>query len=149
MLEKIMPINKCSNNGKSGYKWGDSGTCYTGKTGKKKAMKQGVAIELSKQRAGKPSEFDKAALPTDAMIANAQKGLELRKQYGKGGENLIVLTLAQHIADGEFIPFESVNRMRSEYNKRSRFASASENTMGYINFMLLGGVDTRNWLDEM
>jgi hypothetical protein len=24
-----MPIKPCSNNGKPGYKWGDSGKCYT------------------------------------------------------------------------------------------------------------------------
>jgi hypothetical protein len=40
-----MPLKKCSNDGKSGYKWGDSGNCYTGPDAKKKAIKQGVAIE--------------------------------------------------------------------------------------------------------
>ena len=29
----------------SGWKWGDQGKCYTGPEGKKKAIKQGVAIE--------------------------------------------------------------------------------------------------------
>jgi hypothetical protein len=37
-----MPLKKC---GKNGYKWGDSGKCYTGPDGKKKALKQGLAIE--------------------------------------------------------------------------------------------------------
>jgi hypothetical protein len=40
-----MPLKKCSSDGKSGWKWGDQGHCYTGKDGKKKAIKQGVAIE--------------------------------------------------------------------------------------------------------
>ena len=40
-----MPLKKCSNDGKSGYKWGDSGNCYTGPDAKKKAIKQGIAIE--------------------------------------------------------------------------------------------------------
>lgn len=57
-----MPIKSCTKNGKSGYKWGDNGACYTGKDGKKKALKQGVAIEKSKQREGRPSEFDKASI---------------------------------------------------------------------------------------
>ena len=47
-----MPLKKCQKGGKSGYKWGDSGKCYTYTTGnktsqksaKKKAIKQGLAI---------------------------------------------------------------------------------------------------------
>lgn len=42
-----MPIKKCSKNGKSGYKWGNSGKCYTGKQGKKRATKQMKAIFAS------------------------------------------------------------------------------------------------------
>lgn len=40
-----MPLKKCSNDGESGYKWGDSGNCYTGPDAKKKAIRQGIAIE--------------------------------------------------------------------------------------------------------
>ena len=54
-----MPVKSCTlPNGKSGYKWGDSGKCYASK---EKAHKQGIAIELSKKRRGEPSEFDTAA----------------------------------------------------------------------------------------
>lgn len=37
-----MPLKRC---GKNGWKWGDSGKCYEGPGGKKKAIKQGLAIE--------------------------------------------------------------------------------------------------------
>ena len=40
-----MPLKRCESGGKSGWKWGDQGKCYTGPGGKKKAIKQGVAIE--------------------------------------------------------------------------------------------------------
>ena len=40
-----MPLKKCSEDKQSGWKWGDQGKCYTGPEGKKKAIKQGVAIE--------------------------------------------------------------------------------------------------------
>lgn len=48
-----MPVKKCEKDGKPGYKWGDSGACYTYTSGneqsrknaKKKAHKQGAAIE--------------------------------------------------------------------------------------------------------
>ena len=42
-----MPIKECTlPNGKSGFKWGDSGKCYKDK---KDAVKQGIAIEGPKK----------------------------------------------------------------------------------------------------
>lgn len=38
-----MPIKKCKSGLMSGYKWGNSGKCYTGKGAKKKAGKQARA----------------------------------------------------------------------------------------------------------
>lgn len=51
-----MPVKKCQSDGKPGYKYGDSGKCYTYDTNdeesKKKALeqakKQGRAIEIQK-----------------------------------------------------------------------------------------------------
>jgi hypothetical protein len=40
-----MPLKKCREGGKSGWKYGDSGKCYTGPGAKKKAIKQGIAID--------------------------------------------------------------------------------------------------------
>ena len=43
-----MPLMKCKNKGKKGTKFGKSGKCYTGKSGKKKAQ---VAREMKKDPA--------------------------------------------------------------------------------------------------
>lgn len=43
-----MPVKRCQKDGKSGFKYGDSGKCYTGKGARAKAEKQGRAIEASK-----------------------------------------------------------------------------------------------------
>ena len=48
-----MPIKRC---GDDGYKWGDTGKCYTGPDAKKKAIKQGIAIEGPKKFSEKASE---------------------------------------------------------------------------------------------
>lgn len=56
-----MPVMPCQKSGKQGYKYGDSGTCYTydpnspssKRAAKQKAIKQGVAIKLSKLRRNK------------------------------------------------------------------------------------------------
>jgi len=51
-----MPVKNCKKDGKNGYKWGDSGYCYTYTTGnessrkraKDKAIRQGRAIQVNK-----------------------------------------------------------------------------------------------------
>ncbi len=50
-----MPLMKCTENGKPGYKWGESGKCYTYTPGneisrnnaKEKALKQARAIKAN------------------------------------------------------------------------------------------------------
>ena len=44
-----MPLMRCTKNGKSGWKFGTSGKCYTGKDARAKAAKQGRAIKGSKK----------------------------------------------------------------------------------------------------
>jgi len=38
-----MPLNRCTEGGSSGWRWGSKGKCYPGNSGKKKAIKQGYA----------------------------------------------------------------------------------------------------------
>ena len=45
-----MPVQKCTSNGKMGWRYGKSGKCYTGKNGKAKATKQGRAIKVSQAK---------------------------------------------------------------------------------------------------
>ena len=52
-----MPLKNCTVDGQSGYKWGNEGTCYTGKDGKKKAIKQGIAIEGPEKFSQKAQEL--------------------------------------------------------------------------------------------
>ena len=53
-----MPLKRCSESKESGWKWGDSGKCYTGRDAKKKAIKQGVAIEGPKKFQQMASSFE-------------------------------------------------------------------------------------------
>ena len=43
-----MPLKRCG----SGWKWGDSGKCFTGPDARQKALEQGRAIEANKSKAG-------------------------------------------------------------------------------------------------
>jgi len=57
-----MPLKQCQNNGKSGWKYGDSGKCFTGPSAREKARKQGVAIKISQQKKGKSSKADRPSI---------------------------------------------------------------------------------------
>jgi len=45
-----MPIKRCQKNNRQGWKYGDSGKCYTGQNAKKKAKRQARAIKASQGR---------------------------------------------------------------------------------------------------
>ena len=45
-----MPLKRCRKQGKQGWKWGDTGVCYTGQNAKARAMRQGRAIEANKKK---------------------------------------------------------------------------------------------------
>ena len=89
-----MPLKKCSSDGKSGWKWGDSGKCYTGKDGKKKAIKQGVAIEgpdKFKEKASKNPELKQDL--TELLL-----DLELRKDEVSIIADTLRLNVVQRLA---------------------------------------------------
>lgn len=72
-----MPIKKCSANGTSGFKWGDSGHCYTGPDAKKNAIKQGLAIGGGKLKASDMEEITTEELEA----ATAELVQEQIKEY--------------------------------------------------------------------
>jgi hypothetical protein len=75
-----MPLKKCSSDGKSGWKWGDSGHCYTGPGAKKQAIKQGVAIEGPDKFAEKATEYEfREALLCVGTLADKVKLVLIRK----------------------------------------------------------------------
>lgn len=46
-----MPVQRCSKDGKSGWRWGSDGECYTGPAAKQKAIDQAVAALYSEAKA--------------------------------------------------------------------------------------------------
>lgn len=86
-----MPLKRCSNNDKSGWKWGDSGKCYTGPGAKKKAIRQGVAIEGPEKFASKAGdEWVEMAL-ADAEIDTATRVyISMAREMTVLGDRLLV-----------------------------------------------------------
>ena len=51
-----MPLKRCVRRGKSGWKFGDRGFCFTGTNAKARAARQGRAIEANKPKRGRPKK---------------------------------------------------------------------------------------------
>ena len=83
-----MPLKKCTVDGKSGYQWGDVGKCYTGPSAKKKAIKQGVAIEG-------PKKFSQKAVEENIALSAEDIDAIVSFMYDEGNSNTsIVATIA-------------------------------------------------------
>ena len=79
-----MPLKKCTIDSKAGYKWGDTGKCYTGPEGKKKAIKQGVAIEG-------PEKFSQKALEQNIFLSTDDIKAVADSMYEQGYNNAAVV----------------------------------------------------------
>lgn len=61
-----MPLQKC---GSGGWRWGNSGKCFTGKDAKKKAIIQGIAIEGAEEFAAEASK-DEVKIAMECHVRN-------------------------------------------------------------------------------
>lgn len=73
-----MPLMRCKVKGARGYKWGESGKCYAGADGRRKALRQGRAIEASKARRAARNE---SADALGASRRDPTRTLTLRRRF--------------------------------------------------------------------
>ena len=94
--------------------------------------------------------------PTAAMIAEAKRGLEWRREFGRGGTE-IGIARARDIANGRDLPIETVRRMasffaRHEVDKEAEGFSPGEEgypSNGRIAWALWGGDPGKRWADAI
>lgn len=86
-----MPLKQCQIGGKSGWKWGDEGTCYTGPDGKKKAIAQAIAIISSNPKDISNFEASKVSVDYDDTASTA-KGKELLKRLISEGKTVYIIS---------------------------------------------------------
>lgn len=68
-----MPLQRCKKDNANGWRWGSNGRCYVGPGAKKKAIKQGIAIEG-------PEKFAKMQ-KSGAADFNREEANEALKEY--------------------------------------------------------------------
>lgn len=153
-----MPLKQCQIGGKSGWKWGDSGKCYTGPDAKKKAIAQAIAITKEIPSEGlqlaevKYDDYPKAARE------NAQRALDWIEKYGRDvvkAGTLTGLQRANQIAKGENLSLETVKRIRnflSRHQENREISPIYKGTpwkdKGYVAWLLWGGDDMIGWADK-
>jgi hypothetical protein len=136
-----MPAQRCSN-GK--WKWGQRGSCVFDT--EEQAERAGRAIERSTLR------MQDSYKPTDGMVAEAERGLAWRREYGRGGTE-VGLARARDISNRKNLPLDTVKRMkayfdRHEVDKKGKGWSPGEDgypSNGRIAWALWGGDAGWTW----
>jgi hypothetical protein len=94
--------------------------------------------------------------PTQAMKNEAQRGLDWRKEFGRGGTE-IGIARARDIVNGKNLPLDTVNRMvsffaRHEVDKKAEGFSPGEDgypSNGRIAWALWGGDAGKSWSEKI
>jgi predicted RNA-binding Zn-ribbon protein involved in translation (DUF1610 family) len=150
-----MPVRKV---GPNSYQWGNSGKVYSGKGAKAKAERQGRAIYASGYKGAAEEYGAESYKPPASAIANAKRGLRLRKEWGRGGLSPSEaksqgidsgVTRARKIASGKVSRHDvrrmsAFNRHRKNYRPDKKMSDGGP-TAGTIAWLLWGGTSGVNW----
>ncbi len=91
--------------------------------------------------------------PTKGMIAEAKKGLEWRKEYGRGGTEVGVAR-ARNISNGDNLSLDTIKRMHSFFSRHEKSSKGAEGfkpgedgfpSAGRIAWALWGGDAGQSW----
>jgi hypothetical protein len=137
-----MPVKTCQIDGKSGYKWGDSGTCYTTADGYDRALAQGQAIQAAKY-AETYTDYPKAA------SANAQRALDWAEKEGWGSCGTPVgKARANQLAKGEGISEDTIARMSGFARHKGSSTTPYGEGCGKLMWDAWGGTEGIEWAAE-
>ena len=92
--------------------------------------------------------------PPQVVAKNAERGLELRRKFDRGGTEVGVAR-ARDLKNREDLSPETIERMvsyfaRHEVDKDADgFGDDAEPSAGYIAWLLWGGDEGRNWAEDV
>lgn len=134
-----MPLKQCQIGGKSGWKWGDEGKCYTGPDAKKDAIKQGIAVEGDKF-ADSYTDYPKEA------SENAKIALRWAEENGWGSCGTPVGKIrANQLAKGEPISRDTIARMAAFERHRQNSKKDLGDGCGRLMWLAWGGDAGIEW----
>lgn len=149
-----MPIKRCQIDGKSGFKYGDEGTCYTGPNAREKAIRQAIAISKSVGE-GIHLEETYNDYPKGA-VENAKRVLGWIEEYGRDivkAGTLVGLKRANQIANRENLSFETLKRMKAYFDRHVKNRKINPDykgkpylDSGYASWLMWGGDEMYTWV---
>lgn len=123
---------------------------------RREALAQLAALNIAEsERSTEPEETrQEGYTPTDAMVAEARRGLEWRQAFGRGGTEIGVAR-ARDISNRRALSLDTVTRMRSyfarhEVDKEGEGFSRGEPgypSAGRIAWALWGGDPGKTWAE--
>ncbi len=130
-----MPVMECQKDGKRGYKWGESGVCFTGADGRERAAAVGRAIQAQKSHTTKKSVAEIEALVSDMETneilrvnellpdATADRVRPMPGMVKKADEELRIIWSEVYIPDfpdahGDFMNAEEIRKMAHNFIAR-------------------------------
>lgn len=133
--------------------------CHTSKQG---AIDQMIAVSLAEdiepggERSVRAPIDPDGYAPTSGMKAEAQRGLDWRSEFGRGGTE-IGIARARDIVNGRRLPFDTVQRMvsffaRHEVDKQAEGFNQGEDgypSNGRIAWALWGGDEGKRWAENI
>ena len=93
-------------------------------------------------------------VPPQGVQSNARRGLELRREFNRGGTEVGVAR-ARSLSNGQSIPLETIRRMvsyfaRHEVDKKGEdWGNTSNPSAGYIAWLLWGGDAGKTWANSI
>lgn len=93
-------------------------------------------------------------VPPQGVRNNAKRGLELRREFNRGGTEVGVAR-ARDLSNGKSIPLQTIRRMvsyfaRHEVDKKGEgWGDASNPSAGYIAWLLWGGDAGKSWANSI
>jgi len=86
-------------------------------------------------------------IPTKAMAENAARGLELRKEYGRGG-TMVGVARATSLNNRERLSRDTIFRMKSYFARHDSYEKETNPpSAGYIAWLLWGGDEGKAWAE--
>jgi hypothetical protein len=146
-----LPVNRVTQNGRPGYRWGDSGTFYAYTPGNEASRARAEARATAQGQAARAAGYEEPTYtPPASVAAAARRGLALREAQppsNRAGTS-VGLARARDLANRRPLSVSTLRRMVS-YFARHEVDKQGEgwgvDSKGYQAWLLWGGDPARSW----
>lgn len=150
-----MPVERVTQDGRPGYRWGESGTFYAYTPGNEASRARAEARATRQGQAARAAGYEEPTFtPPASAAAAARRGLDLREKQppsNKAG-TAVGLARARDLSNRRPLTVDTLRRMAS-YFARHEVDKQGEgwgvDSKGYQAWLLWGGDPARAWVNRI